>query len=286
MSIVNECLVVNIHTGFWTGFRLDKEVSAQVTERANADDDTARVNKRLIPKDAFKDVQRAISALRGHFYHNTLPWKDNGDRLLTRQKYLSFIQTHEKLVGEFNAAVEDFLTHKYPRAVEQAGFRMGSMFKPEDYPSVDVLRRRFYVTLDMDPVTEANDFRVRISVEADQRIRDDVEKALQERMTRALGDIWQRLNTTLGHFQQRMASDGIFRDTTVRNLEELVESIPALNIFNDPNLDKIAKQIEDRIIGYEPKELRTDPGVRNLAAQQAQEIMDSMSGFMKAFGAE
>jgi hypothetical protein len=105
-----------------------------VTKDAGADSDAARVNKHLVPKQALADVVSAASAVRTHLYLKTLPWKDNGDRLLTRKLFLGFIEEHERLVGEFDKAVHQFLTVAYPAARDQAEFRMGSLFKPTTIP--------------------------------------------------------------------------------------------------------------------------------------------------------
>jgi hypothetical protein len=91
MSITKNAMVLNLQIGIWQGHRLDKEASRKVTEEANANADAARVNKHLVPKDALKAITAASTAVRAHFYSKTLPWKDNGDRLLTRLLFCDFI---------------------------------------------------------------------------------------------------------------------------------------------------------------------------------------------------
>lgn len=285
MSIVTESMTVNLQVGFWIGQRLDKEASRKVVEEAGAtDSDAARVNKHIVPKETLKPIVTAANSLRAHFYAKTLPWKDNGDRLLTRKMFDTFVEEHGKLRKVFEDAVETFLRVDYPKARDQAEFRMGTMFKADDYPSIDSLRRRFYVALDIDAVTTAGDFRVQMEANQLARIQKDMEASLNARLGKAMTDIWERLAETLGHFQKKMDGDDIFRDSTVKNLEELVAMLPALNVTDDPELARICSQIEDRIIGYTPKELRTDKHVRTLAATEAKKIMDDMAGFMRAFG--
>ncbi len=284
MSITKECMIVNMQIGLWQGYRLDKEASRVVTESNNASADAARVNKHLVPKEALKDIVSAQGAIRSHFYECTLPWKDNGDRLLTRKMYLPFIEDHERLVKEFERAVTNFLDHGYPKAIQQAEFRMGDLFKAEDYPSASLLRHRFYVNMDIDAVTEAGDFRVQIETSQLDRIRVGMEDAMNARLGRAMQEVWERLATTLGHFANKMGSDDVFRDSTVRNLEEIVDLLPGLNILDDPDLERIRQNIKGTLVGYTPKELRKDKDVRSVAAEEAAKIMDDMRGFMNAFG--
>jgi len=158
------------------------------------------------------------------------------------------------------------------------------LFNPADYPSTVHLRSKFYVNLDIDAVTTAGDFRVQMDAKEQARVKASMEQALQQRVTRAMQDVWSRLADTVKHFGDKMGSDEIFRDSTVKNLEELVDVLPDLNVFNDPNLEQIRIDIKNSLTGYEPKELRKDNATRKAVASEAQRIMDTMSGFMNAFG--
>jgi hypothetical protein len=177
--------------------------------------------------------------VRAHFYDKTLPWKDNGDRLLTRLMFRDFIEEHERLVGEFKDAVEQFVTTGYPQAREKAEFRMGELFNANDYPAPDSLRRRFYINMDIDAVTEAGDFRVEMDAGSSTGPRVDGAgdaRAARPRHARRLG----AAREVVGHFAKKMGSDDIFRDATVRNIEELVDLLPGLNVLDDPDLKRSA----------------------------------------------
>jgi hypothetical protein len=284
MSITTKAMVLNLQIGVWQGYRLDKEASRKVVEDAGADGDAARVNKHLVPKEALKAIVSASTAVRNHFYEKTLPWKDNGDRLLTRLMFTTFIEEHERLVGEFNDAVDEFIATGYPEARAKAEFRMGELFNLNDYPAADSLRRRFYINLDIDSVTEAGDFRVQMDADQLDSVRQSMERAMGERLGRAMRDVWERLSEVVGHFAKKMGSDDIFRDTTVRNIEQLVDLLPGLNVLDDPDLKAIGDEVKAKLAGYDPKDLRKDKAARSQAAQDAKEIMDRMSGFMSAFG--
>lgn len=283
MSIATNCMIVNLQIGLWVGQRLDKGASQKVTDEAGADADAARVNKHIVPKSTLAPVQAAATALRTHFYTKTLPWKDNGDRLLTRKFYAQFIEKYEELVRDFNNEVENFLQNTYLTARDQASFRMGDLFNPDDYPPAADLRRKFYVNLDIEPVAEAGDFRVKMSADQVDRIKHDLERAMVERQKRAMLDVWSRLFDTLSHYVNRVGQDGILRESVVTNLEEIVEVLPALNILNDPELEAMRQRIKESLIGYDVKDLRSDPHVRKVAATEASAIMEDMGAFMNAF---
>jgi hypothetical protein len=268
-------MTINIRVGMWMGYKLDKVKTKEVTTEAGAHDDAARVNKHLMPKESLSKIVSKGSAVRNHLYANTLPWKDSGDRLITRQRYEKpFMVEHSTLRGEFYGEVDEFLENKYLVARDQAEFRMGSLFNPYDYPTVDVLRRKFYVSLDIDGISTAYDFRL-----------NDSEEVFQARVTKAMGGLWEKLRKPLEHFADTMADDKkVFRDTTVSNLKDIVAMIPELNFMNDPKLTQIGLQVSKALATFEPKDLRNNATSRATVGNEAAEILESMKGFMNAFG--
>lgn len=284
MAISNDCMVVNVHTGVWLGHRHDETASRAITSQSNADTDAARVNKHLIASKYLTPITMVASALRRHFRENTLPWKDNGDRLLVRSRYMQFMKEHGELSQKFDQAVDNFLRVDYPAAVEQAEFRMGSMFNAREYPQADELRSKFYVRLDIDAVTEAGDFRVAMDNDTLDRVRRGIEDALQYRISRAMGDVWNRLSHTLTAFTECVASDNGLKSVTFENLSRIVEVLPDLNIINDPKLDQICQDIKNKLMSYDVTVLRKNKSVRQSTAVEAKRIMDDMAGFMNAFG--
>jgi hypothetical protein len=283
-SIVNNCMIVNLQIGIWTGHRLDREASFRLTQESHADSDAARVNKHLIPKTALQPIVSAASSVRHHFYMKTLPWKDNGDRLLTRALYTDFMSEHNKLAEGFKIEVDKFVELAYPQAVAQAEFRMGDLFNPNDYPSQEAAARKFYIGLDIDAVTEAGDFRVDLEKSELKAVQQSMQQSMQGRLTRAMQDVWARVEERLRHFADKMGSDEAFRRSTLENLEEIANLIPALNIVNDPRLDLIGDEIKAVLVGHDPKVLRQNKEIRAEVAEEAQRIMDTMKGFMSAFG--
>lgn len=285
-ALVEKAMVMNLSIGVWQGYRLDREASREVTERAGADADAARVNKHLIPKEALKPIVTAQNVIRTHFYANTLPWRDNGDRLMTRALFTKFIEAHEGLVTAFKDEVEKFLATGYPSAIEKAEFRMGAMFDRDDYPAESVLRRKFYADLDIAPISTANDFRVTIDQDHAEKVRASIEAATEQRMRAATADVWRRMAETVGYFQERMAKpDAVFRDSTVTNIGDLLDLIPGLNVLDDPNIETVRVQIAKAFGNLDAKDIRKDPDHRAQLADEAKEIVDKMAGFMRAFGA-
>jgi len=278
-------MVVNLSVGVWQGYRLDREASRKVTDEAGADIDAARVNKHLVPKESLAPITKLVGALRSHFYTNSLPWKDNGDRLMPRAAYLKFIPEHQQLMEALTDEVEKFLIDDYPRAVAKAEFRMGAMFRLDDYPPARELRTKFYAKLEIDAITSAGDFRVKLDEAHDARVRAEMEVAATARMNNAMGDIWKRMATVLTHFQKHMTDpDSVFKNTTVTNMTDLLDLVPGLNVLGDPDIDAVRLAMLGAFGGIEANDIRKDPGFRQELAGEAGKIMSTMEGFMSAWG--
>jgi hypothetical protein len=283
MSIKTECMVVNLRVSKWAAFKVDKEAGRKVTRDAGAEEDAARVNKHLVPKSALDKIVSADSGARAWFYANTLPWKDNGDRLLPRASYQTFMAEYGVRKKLFDDEVENFLDNVYAKVREVAEFRMGDMFKPEDYPAVADLRGKFAMTLAIDSVTDAADFRV--DLDNASVVRAEIAEATNARMKNAMAETWKRLAEPLGHFITKLSEDKVsYKDSTPDNLRKALQDCKAWNLEGDQNLIDIIDRLQDSLDGVDNKTLRKDSGTRAEVVKRASAINDDVKTFMDAFG--
>jgi hypothetical protein len=173
------------------------------------------------------------------------------------------------LVDEADKEVDDFILTKFLVSKQSAEFRMGDLFDPKDYPEPETLRKKFYVKLDIDSVSDTFDIRLNKDAEI-----------LQQRVGRAVEGLWSKLALPLQHFAEKMDSDQIFRDSTVNNLKEIAALIPDLNFLGDEKLNDIHRQITNELTVYDAKDLRKDPDARAHAGKTAKQILDRMRGFV------
>jgi len=269
--------LINLSMSRWSGTKVDPKASRKLAQDANAQDGSAIVSKRLMPKEAFADITTAWNALRAHRDKHSAPWSDKGPRIMTRNIFDLFMSGYSELERQYNDAVEEFVTVKYPPVRDKAAFRMGDLFDERDYPTPDKLREKFGVNLDIDGITEPNDFRVALPEQELAKVRADMEESIQRRLGVAMQDVWSRIVGLLEHYIEKMEDENaIFRDSTIDNLVELMNILPGLNLVNDPDLRTIRQRIMSTIGSYEPNDLRKDKDLRAAAAKEAKEIRESM----------
>jgi hypothetical protein len=76
--------------------------------------------------------------VRQYFYKITLPWSDEGLRLLPANFHFDLMA---RMRG-FEQGVDSFL-RVYPQYIEQVKPELNGLFREEDYPVADKLRTKF-----------------------------------------------------------------------------------------------------------------------------------------------
>lgn len=294
MSILNEGMLVDIAISLWDGRRLDRAASRRTVEAEKAtDDDALRVNKLLVSKASMAEYSTAASAIRTHLKDKTLPWRDKGARLLVRKLYMPFMERHSVLEQAYIDAVDEFCTNRYPAEIDRAAFRLGSTFDPADYESPKSLRQRFSVTVDVDAINDPSDFRVQMDEATVEQIRQDITSKTEARIADAMAHVWGRVEKTVTHFATRLHSQvGVaegerrpsLHKTTLHNLQDLVDALPAMNITNDKKLTKLVTRLGKIVGGYDIEDLKGNEENCEAAATEIDELLSDFSGIFKAMG--
>ena len=311
-------MLVKLTITAWSAKKYDKKVTRETNETHGATQDAGRYNKNLMPSDAesYKALNSHISAMRMIQYGNTLPWSDDGWRLLPVKNY----QTHTDLVNQgqhtFNRLLSEFLAD-YPNLKQTARERLNGMFREDDYPSD--LQGLYSIKVEYAPVPRTEDFRVTLPSEEIALIASRTEERVQAAFKAAQADAVNRLFDVLSKIRERLTSsdvcsncdgtgatvetrnrvnkgqnvtcwqcdgcgrtDAKFHDTLIENAREVCDALTRLNVADDPRLEEFRAQAE-QLAKTSPQTLRELPHVRQATAQGAQSILDAMQA---TFGAQ
>lgn len=277
-SLQDRAMLVTLNISKWTNRKHDKSVSTEV-ERAHAAKDAGRYSKQLIDKSALEPIGKIASAARDYHYKVTLPWGDNGDRLLPSSLFLDHADQMRLFKDEFNSRVRDFV-RAYPALVQSARQRLGTMYEPSDYPMSHEIADKFGIETRVTPVASASDFRVNLNQEYVDHIKEGIERDANERQVQAVKHCYGRVRDVVSKIQERLADkDAVFRDSLIENARELVKVLPHLNVTGDPELIVIQNEVETMLVS--PDTLRNDPDRRSATAAKAADILSRMAGFMQ-----
>jgi hypothetical protein len=279
-SLDTKAMIVKLKVSQWTARRYDKKVSDEVATLKNADKDAGRYNKALVAQDAIKKVNQAAMAARQFHYEQTLPWYDDGARILPSKNYDSYMKGMRDLRAEFEARVREFCSN-YPAMVEAARIKLNGMFNAADYPSASEIAWKYSYNVGIEPIPVAGDFRVGLAGGEVEQIKADIEARLKTATAAAMKDLWERLHDVVARMAEKLKdSDAVFRDTLIGNICELTALLPALNLTDDAELEAMRRKIETTLCTYKPQDLRDNKKERGAAVRDAQSILDAMQSYV------
>jgi hypothetical protein len=269
--IQERAMLANLNISQWTARKHDKSVSAEVDATHNAVDG-GRYNKLLIDKKALDPLAKHASQVRNYHYGMTLPWGDNGDRILPATCYMEYMAKMRALRNEGETLVDKFCV-SYPALVADARQRLGTMYDANDYPHIDHIKERFGIAVNFMPVPSATDFRVDVSEETLAEIRKNLDAQVEKMTTVATKECWDRLHIAVDRIYVTMGKDKpVFRDSLIENLTDLLSMIPKLNFTGDEGLTNICIEIQTHMI-VRPANLRRSTHTREELRVHAERIL-------------
>ena len=280
--ITEKAMLAAVHISIWTAVKHDRKVSRDVANRHGAHQGAGRYNKQLLRGADKLDQLRALAGqIRQYFYKITLPWSDEGFRLLPSNFYFELMARMREFEAGFEQAVESFLS-VYPQYIEQVRPELNGLFREEDYPSVDKLRSKFGIKLEVLPIPSGADFRVQLSAEEQARVSREIDANVRESLTRGTEDLWKRLREVVAHMVNRLNEpESRFHGSLVTNVADLVEILPKLNVRGDADLNRFAEQIKDRLCNYSAQELKKNELLRAVTASDASNIVAEMDNLLR-----
>jgi hypothetical protein len=281
-EIKQKAMLARLTITQFAGNKQDKAATDSVKEKFQTGQDAGRYNKTLIAKAAIKAVSSAANGARIFHYAQTLPWKDDGARILPAANFLQYSEGMRQKKATFQAAVQKFVA-SYPDLIEEAKTRLAGLFNVNEYPDVNSISDKYSFDMQIDPLPMAADFRVDLNSAEVDAIRKQIEARTDQATKAATLDLWKRLNTAVESMSERLNDPkAIFHDTLVTNIEEVTEIIPRLNLADDAALDRMAKDAKAKLTAKTPKQLRENINDRKETAKAADDLLATMAAYMGA----
>ncbi len=300
-SLSSRAMLCSLSIGVWSARKHDPEASQEIASLHGASSDAGRYNKLLVPRRALEEIHKIINEARQEHYFMTLPWGDDGYRVLPAAAYMQHTEAMRRHLDRFTPAV-DSLVHRFEDLVAQEKIRLGTLFNYADYPGIEVdgdelkllaadeLRSKFSFETKVLPLPDEGDFRVSLGDEEKARIKRQITATVEASLQVASRELWQRLYEAVVHMAERLQAykvtdDGVehpFRNSIVTNLMKLVDVLPKLNITRDFELDRLTEEVRASLL-IDPQALRESESVRTDTAKAAAAIAEQMAGYMSLY---
>jgi hypothetical protein len=308
IDITTAAMLGSLNISVWEARIQDKRTKDEVLANKGAKSKkAASVSKNLFSECPELEAIKALrSEARVWFNSHTLPWDDNGNRLITTRQYLDVVGKAAEYETKFDGLVRAFVS-TYSTAISKQAFEMGSLFDRSEYPLADEVAAKFRFGLSLSPLPSSGDFRVDIGHEAQRVLAEQYERATAERVAGAVQDTWNRVRDQVSWVRERMEAvlsynpDEIEEvpttdDTgTVVSVEikkrrrpklydsmleqglELCKMLSDLNVTNDPRLEEARRDLERALTRVDMDSLKESPELQRATKQAMDDILDKFA---------
>lgn len=259
-DLAQKTVCLKVHLGLIGNSR--KVSNSQV--EVDADKQLIRVSKTLLDSVELQTIKTLDGEVRRYLYDNCLPF-ESGIQLVplpqienVDQKLREYTQKRLELVEAFVGA--------YPGLCEQAAARLRTLYNPNDYPSVDIVRSHFTFTWRYVSFGVPGQLK-----EISARIFEDEREKAARMMSEASSEIQQVLRAAMGemvaHLRDRLTdlADGKpqrIRESTVQKLRNFLDTFDFRNVTDDAELKEQVEKARQLLGGVSTDAIRNTAELR------------------------
>lgn len=287
-ALAKKAFLIRVTCHWWAPFATDDNAREQVETNAGAKKKTTLVRKRLLG-DATAEMWSILGQVRKYANFMTLPWDKEGWGVLASAANPEFVAGINELKSKLEVAKAKF-KEKLPESIENDKKRLGKMWNADDYLGASEVDKRIGISLHVKPIPSGKHFMADVGDEQMAMYQKQIDEDSQAQLKQATGEIWRRFSDVVGHMVEALqkyqpANDGqkatgAFRDSVVGNIEKLLEVVPVLNITGDPEVEKFANEIREKLVVNSAEVLRDDTKIRTTVAKQAEDILSKMNAYL------
>lgn len=275
-------MLVSYNTSCWNGAKLDRQTSEDVDQTKDTKTRVAKVTKNLMAGvESLDAIRSLINNTRLDFYRRTLPWDDDGKRVLNAATFMEFNQWAKDRERSFDQLVDAFVSD-YSNIITTQAFKLGKWFNRADYPDPAEIRTRFALKFNYTPMPQAGDFRLDAFNEVQAEAAQQFEQRAAEQVERAMQDAWDRMHKLISRIIEQMEprEDGKRRrihDSMMESAYDMCHMLTSFNMTGDPKLEQARRELEAALSGTSTHVLRASDNAREALRDKMREIQSKFS---------
>ena len=286
MSTINErAMLVSQHIACYHPTRISPKAAHAAEASCNTERGAIKASISLFDEKSvpsYRTVIAAHSALRNTYYAQTLPWLDDGARVMTTANYEQFGRLMIGLTRAFDNAADAFEAD-YPALYKDGPQRLNGLWNPADHPTPDAIRGRFGVKYDFMPFPCQSDFRVNLSVSETDVLKQRLEETVRNVTHSAQAEVWDRLVEALGKMSTTLhdADRNRFHETLFGNLGELADLLPRLDLAGDGKVADVCRELKAGILQQTSASVKNDATARAQTAKQVDAMLAKVAALRR-----
>lgn len=289
-SLSTSAMLCHLSIGAYSFTKKDRAASAKLVADNNVEPGLARAHKTLITSPKLDAIRTFVTRAHEINRNMTCDWMGKL-RLLPAPLIPDHQRTMDKMEKEFERYVDDFGSD-YAWLEADMQLKLGKMYDPTEYLPWEQLRRKFYFSVSYMPMPKEGDWRLDVSKETEEALREHYERRLADAMTDAMTDVWDRVRKMLeGDGDKDAGMLGALRietdaegkvhrgriyDTRIAAAKDLISMLGALNIAGDPKMNLVQQRLMVALDGIDTRtDLQSDE-MRIRLAEKLEAVKDSL----------
>jgi hypothetical protein len=281
-TLSSSAMLVELNISVWTARKQAKSIASQVDVDNGTKTKVISAYKGLLAGDeSLSAIQKLAGLIRTYHMSVTSPWNDAGQRLLSTGMFITYRQEMSRLENEYWYLVNQFLP-EYGVKISAAAFQLGALFNRDEYPDVDQVQHKFGMSVRYTPVPESGDFRVDVTNEAMNDLKDQYDKLYKSNLDKVTQDAWDRLHKVLTQLSFGLRTDengkqGKIYSSVVESAQELCNMLTYFNVSGDTRLEAMRIKLEDTMMGLDVKDIKDSDYIRGTVKHTVDAMLDKFN---------
>lgn len=276
-KIAHTCMLVTLNIKQYGGSKQLKVAGEKAALDAGADPEWFKSRGERLSKKAKKKVQAIVTLARKEFKERTRPWFDSS--YIIKATELADLEMHMKdYKMQFEDTVAKEIIKKHADLEDLARKKLGTAFDELGFPTASELNKEYCYTFTVNPIPDIDDLYLEGMPEAQVRkikatVNEDQAKRVKAAVTGLVEDLANMAKTAALVLADE---DKGYHDTLFTNVISLADRVPALNITNDPELNRVARNAVKTFSKYDPRKVKKDAKLRKKVAKEAKSVSDAL----------
>lgn len=279
----SKAMVVKLSISRMGVSKKDEEVTTKVTNEYNTDRKAGTFNKKIFPKGTMDELNEICSKMRAYHTSVTLPWSDDGSRILPSKMFDEYNETMLRYKDKFNAFVDSFY-NSYDEHLKKAMDTLGDMFNEDDYCTKEQIKGKFDIKFVYYPIPTSKDFRIDISTDNLSKIQEDIENDINSKYSHAMSSAWSKAKELIERLVSRLEDkDQQLKSRLIDSIKELLPVLETFNFTGDQKYTDLIREIRDTICIHTTKELNMHESKCVSVISDSKNILTKISDYSSMF---
>jgi len=269
-SIAHAAVLVRFRATSWAARLKDKQATRNAEIASNASRGAANLTKNLLVDcDELRAIRLYISTVRDIHRSMSMPWGDDGERLVPTAQYPKYLSKMTEYQDEFHILVDNFMA-VYDWKIIDTQVKLGAMFNRDEYPSTIDVRAKFSFQLSYDMLADGGntgDWRLDLPHEQMSELRNSARDGYFNNIKGAMDSVWHRTHETLTTLVRQLdvneeGKGNKLYDSVFDRAVELVAMMGTCNVTGDSQMEAMRRKLEDTLHGLNLDQIKNSPSLR------------------------